>query len=102
MHVVIIAGGAGSRLWPVSREAHPKPFIRMEDGFSLLQKTYLRGQLAEPVESVTTVTNRELFFRTEDDYRDERQANRMLEEAHPQILGGVFPVRAFRTLWQFL
>ncbi|MGM0831831.1 MAG: mannose-1-phosphate guanylyltransferase/mannose-6-phosphate isomerase [Pseudomonadota bacterium] len=70
MHVVIIAGGTGSRLWPVSREAHPKPFIRMEDGFSLLQKTYLRGQLAKPVESVTTVTNRELFFRTEDDYQE--------------------------------
>lgn len=70
MHIVIIAGGAGSRLWPVSREAHPKPFIRMEDGLSLLQKTYRRGQAAGSVESVTTVTNRELFFRTEDDYRE--------------------------------
>jgi len=70
MHIVIIAGGAGSRLWPVSREAHPKPFIRMEDGFSLLQKTYLRGQAAGVMESVTTVTNRELFFRTEDDYQE--------------------------------
>lgn len=70
MHIVIIAGGSGSRLWPVSREAHPKPFIRMEDGYSLLQKTYLRGQAASAVESVTTVTNRDLFFRTEDDYRE--------------------------------
>jgi len=70
MHIVIIAGGTGSRLWPVSREAHPKPFIRMEDGFSFLQKTYLRGQAAGVIESVTTVTNRELFFRTEDDYQE--------------------------------
>lgn len=70
MHIVIIAGGTGSRLWPVSREAHPKPFIKMEDGLSLLQKTYLRGQATGTVESVTTVTNRELFFRTEDDYRE--------------------------------
>jgi mannose-1-phosphate guanylyltransferase len=70
MHIVIIAGGTGSRLWPVSREAHPKPFIRMEDGLSLLQKTYLRGQAIGMVESVTTVTNRDLFFRTEDDYRE--------------------------------
>lgn len=68
MHIVIIAGGSGSRLWPVSREAYPKPFIRMEDGHSLLQKTYLRGQAAAEVESVTTVTNRDLFFRTEDEY----------------------------------
>lgn len=70
MHIVIIAGGTGSRLWPVSREAHPKPFIRMEDGFSLLQKTYLRGQAAGVVESVTTATNHELFFRTADDYQE--------------------------------
>ncbi|OYY55976.1 MAG: hypothetical protein B7Y53_02830, partial [Halothiobacillus sp. 28-55-5] len=26
---VILCGGAGSRLWPLSRELHPKPFIRM-------------------------------------------------------------------------
>lgn len=68
MHIVIVAGGSGSRLWPVSREALPKPFIRMEDGRSLLQKTYLRAQAAGQVESVTTVTNEALFFRTEDDY----------------------------------
>ncbi|WP_299585358.1 mannose-1-phosphate guanylyltransferase/mannose-6-phosphate isomerase [uncultured Microbulbifer sp.] len=70
MHVIIIAGGAGSRLWPVSREANPKPFIKMEDGLSLLQKTYLRGKATGNVESVTTVTNRDLFFRTEDEYRE--------------------------------
>jgi len=67
---VIVAGGSGSRLWPVSREANPKPFIKMQDGLSLLQKTFLRGKAAGSVESVTTVTNRELFFRTEDEYRE--------------------------------
>ncbi|GAB2885697.1 mannose-1-phosphate guanylyltransferase/mannose-6-phosphate isomerase [Microbulbifer echini] len=70
MHIVIIAGGTGSRLWPVSREANPKPFIQMEDGLSLLQKTYLRGRTTGVIESVTTVTNRDLFFRTEDEYRE--------------------------------
>lgn len=70
MHTIIVAGGAGSRLWPVSREANPKPFIKMEDGLSLLQKTYLRGEATGSLESVTTVTNRELFFRTEDEYRE--------------------------------
>jgi len=38
---VIISGGAGSRLWPLSREAHPKPFIKLADDQSLLQKTFI-------------------------------------------------------------
>lgn len=69
MHIVIIAGGIGSRLWPVSRQDHPKPFIRLNDGMSLLQKTYQRAQQLGQLQSVTMVTNRELFFRTEDELR---------------------------------
>ena len=66
----ILCGGAGSRLWPVSRELHPKPFIRLADGQSLLQKAWLRGALLPGVIEVLTVTNRELFFKTEDEYRE--------------------------------
>ncbi|NWD77125.1 mannose-1-phosphate guanylyltransferase/mannose-6-phosphate isomerase [Pseudomonas gingeri] len=65
----IIAGGAGTRLWPVSREAMPKPFMRLPDGESLLQKTFSRAIGLADVQRVLTVTNREVFFRTLDDYR---------------------------------
>jgi mannose-1-phosphate guanylyltransferase/mannose-6-phosphate isomerase len=65
----ILCGGAGSRLWPVSRELQPKPFIRLADGESLLQKAFLRGVRLPAVAEVLTVTNRDLFFKTEDDYR---------------------------------
>lgn len=65
----ILCGGAGSRLWPVSRELHPKPFILLADGQSLLQKAWLRGAALPDVAGVLTVTNRELFFKTEDEYR---------------------------------
>ncbi len=66
----ILCGGAGSRLWPVSRELHPKPFIRMADGQSLLQKAWLRGASLPDVAETLTVTNRELVFKTEDEYRE--------------------------------
>jgi len=66
----ILCGGAGSRLWPVSRELHPKPFIRLADGQSLLQKAWLRGVVLPDVAETLTVTNRELFFKTEDEYRE--------------------------------
>ncbi|MDO8262462.1 MAG: mannose-1-phosphate guanylyltransferase/mannose-6-phosphate isomerase [Gallionella sp.] len=66
----ILCGGAGSRLWPVSRELHPKPFIRLADGQSLLQKAWLRGVALPDVAETLTVTNRELLFKTEDEYRE--------------------------------
>ena len=66
----ILCGGAGSRLWPVSRELHPKPFIRLADGQSLLQKAWLRGVAQPDVVETLTVTNRELFFKTQDEYRE--------------------------------
>lgn len=67
---IILCGGAGSRLWPVSRESHPKPFIRLADGESLLQKAFLRAARLADVDEVLTVTNRDLFFKTEDEYRE--------------------------------
>ena len=55
-------------LWPVSREAHPKPFIKLADGRSLLQKTLDRLAPLEDIGEVITVTNREYFFVTRDEY----------------------------------
>ncbi len=52
---VILAGGRGTRLWPLSRECHPKQFINLsgENNFSLLQNTYLRlrgiNNLSQPI-----------------------------------------------------
>lgn len=73
---VILCGGAGSRLWPVSRETHPKPFIRLADGQSLLQKAFLRATQLPEVSEVLTVTNREFFFKTADEFREVGAANR--------------------------
>jgi len=66
---VILSGGVGSRLWPVSREAHPKPFMTLPDGQNLIQKTFLRAAELNGVVEILTVTNRELLFKTEDEYR---------------------------------
>jgi len=66
----ILCGGSGSRLWPVSRELHPKQFIKLNEGQSLLQKAWLRGVSLPNVDRIVTVSNRELFFKTQAEYRE--------------------------------
>ncbi|MES2932311.1 MAG: mannose-1-phosphate guanylyltransferase/mannose-6-phosphate isomerase [Pseudomonadota bacterium] len=39
---VVLCGGSGTRLWPLSREYYPKQFLRLNGESSLLQKTMLR------------------------------------------------------------
>lgn len=63
----ILCGGAGSRLWPVSRELHPKPFIKLNDGQSLLQKAFLRAMSLEDVDEILAITNREFYFKIQDE-----------------------------------
>lgn len=65
---VIMSGGAGTRLWPVSRQAHPKPFMKLPDGHSLLHRTLQRALCLDGVEYVLTVTNRDYYFQTRDEY----------------------------------
>ena len=48
---VLLAGGAGSRLWPLSREHYPKQFLALTNSLSLLQNTALRTQTLSNVVS---------------------------------------------------
>ncbi len=73
---VILSGGAGTRLWPVSRSAYPKPFMRMADGESLLYKTLDRALRLAVDGDVLTVTGRDYYFLSRDDYARHPQAQR--------------------------
>ncbi|WP_207387759.1 mannose-1-phosphate guanylyltransferase/mannose-6-phosphate isomerase [Chlorobium sp. N1] len=65
---VVLSGGAGTRLWPVSREGHPKPFMKMADGESLLLKTYARAARLASSGEIVTVTNRDYLFMSGDEF----------------------------------
>jgi mannose-1-phosphate guanylyltransferase/mannose-6-phosphate isomerase len=67
---VILSGGSGSRLWPVSRRAHPKPFMKLVDGESLAEKTFRRALGVAGKSPVLTVTSRDYYFFTRDLYKD--------------------------------
>ncbi len=62
---VVLSGGAGTRLWPASRESHPKPFMKLADGQTLIEKTYARAKALGS--EVLTVTNRDYYFMSRDE-----------------------------------
>ncbi len=62
---VILCGGAGARLWPLSRLNAPKPFIRLADGSSLLQKTLRRAHMLAGDLPLWVMTHQALFFEVE-------------------------------------
>ncbi len=66
---LILSGGVGARLWPISRESRPKPFMKLPDGHSLLQKTFARAAALEGVSEILSITNREYYFESRDEYQ---------------------------------
>lgn len=63
---VILSGGSGKRLWPLSRESSPKPFIELAGRGSLLQMAVTRAATLRDVSDVVIVTREELYWRTRD------------------------------------
>jgi mannose-1-phosphate guanylyltransferase/mannose-6-phosphate isomerase len=64
---VILSGGTGTRLWPVSREAFPKPFMKLGGEFSLLQRTLARCAPLADGKQAAIVSNREYQFKTREE-----------------------------------
>ena len=57
MYGIILAGGSGSRLWPLSRELYPKQLLKLDGELSLLQSTFKRLQLFINPEDIVAITN---------------------------------------------
>jgi mannose-1-phosphate guanylyltransferase len=55
-YVVIMAGGSGTRLWPLSRQGTPKQLLPLVDGKSLLRLAFERALASVPAERVLVVT----------------------------------------------
>ncbi len=55
-YVVIMAGGSGTRLWPLSRKGTPKQLLGLIDGKSLLRLAFERSLATVPAERILVVT----------------------------------------------
>ena len=69
---IILSGGAGTRLWPLSRETAPKPFMPLPgdgaNGDTLLARAFLRAAALPDLAGLVTITNRDYYFHTKDAY----------------------------------
>ncbi len=61
LRALLLAGGAGTRLWPLSTEKRPKQFLELGDGESLLHQAYAR---------VHPICEEEVFVATAEQYGD--------------------------------
>lgn len=59
---MIIAGGSGTRLWPISRASHPKQFLSLHDNNTMLQSTVERLEGLDIQSSVTICNEEHRFF----------------------------------------
>src|SRR3990167_4260646 len=59
---IILAGGSGSRLWPLSRSIYPKQFLPLVNNKTMLQDTALRSQGIENIDAPTIICNQEHRF----------------------------------------
>ena len=69
---VILSGGSGTRLWPLSRESYPKQFLALDSGTktTLLQKTYERLIGLEGLENPILICNEDHRFIVAEQFRE--------------------------------
>ena len=52
LHVVLLAGGSGTRFWPMSRKGRPKQFLTLVGPESLLRATWARARRLAPADRI--------------------------------------------------
>ncbi len=94
MKTIILCGGKGTRLWPLSREQLPKQFIKIFDDKSVFQRTVERAKLFSQEDEIFIVTNKEYKFRVLDELKEINisipERNTLLEPSGKNTLPAIY------------
>ncbi len=70
MKIIILAGGGGTRLFPLSRACYPKQFLKIAGEKSLLQQTVERFLIIAKQEEIVIVTNKDYIFHVQENLHE--------------------------------
>ena len=75
---VILCGGSGLRLWPLSRESYPKQYLRCnpDNQFSFLQETQIRLKKIKYIQDPILICNSEHRFVAAEQMRERNSRTR--------------------------
>ena len=87
LHAVILAGGSGTRFWPLSRELSPKQFVTMFGGVSLITQAVARVRPLSATHGIHVLTNERLL----DELRNHLKAQPLLTDVSIEYLAEPSP-----------
>ena len=82
MKAIILAGGSGERLWPLSRKNYPKQFLKLNGDKSLLQQTAERLLSVVSREDIVVLTNNAYKFHVLSDLNSLPRFNQQAANTH--------------------
>lgn len=89
MKVVILAGGGGTRLWPISRQDKPKQILSLLGGETLLRQTYNRLRLGWRAADILVATGQQYASDIERQLPDLPRPNILLEPVRRDSAGAI-------------
>lgn len=92
---VILCGGSGTRLWPLSRTKYPKQFVELDKGHTLFRDTLRRAAQAAPTEAPVIVCSKDHRFYASSSLAAEGMTGSLILEPRPR---GTAPAIALAAL----
>lgn len=84
LYALILAGGKGTRLYPLSRSNNPKQFLRVVNNKSFLRNTVDRVKPLIPKENIYVVTNEEYIEKIKEELPEISEDNIFVEPANKE------------------